>query len=237
MTQHRAAFQKNSFYLRAIKHGFFILALLYSLRAGAQDPQPAAQPTVHLNAADLLSDLPFVKREEVLNDGKRYRLYNNYLTFGAGFLTTSLRQATQKVVSADFNFHIRKHYFQAGGFLSGIDFFTSNNAEVHICYGVRNERKKSNFTLFMGPSFFTGVTGTPGISDPSFYNVFGIYMSGQAIYKLVSYDIGLGLEAFAEVSDKQQLAGAKIIFFFSSSYRGLQRPYNGYVRDENPGLK
>lgn len=196
---------------------------------------PAPQAQLQLNEKP--PPIPYVRREEVLYDGKRYRIYNNYLTFGGGFLGSSIRENGQKVIAADYHFHIRKQYFQVGGMISGDEFLSNNNTQVHVCYGLRRERNTTNLAAFIGPSFFTGVTGTPGITDPSFYNGVGAYFSLQAVSKFISYDIGLGGELFAELSQKQRVFGFKIIIFFSSAYRGIKRNMNPNVRAENPNLK
>lgn len=178
-----------------------------------------------------------MRREEVLYDGKRYRLYNNYLTVGAGFLSSSIRHTVQKSVAADYNFHIRRHYFQAGLSMSGDEFLANNNSELRVGYGLRRERNTTNLAAYIGPTFFTGVQGVQGVSDPTFYNGVGGYMCLQAVSKFIAYDIGLGGELFAEVSEKQTQFGFKIIIFFSGAYRGLKKNYNPNVRAENPNLK
>ena len=178
-----------------------------------------------------------MRREEILYDGKRYRMWNNYLTAGGGFLSSTLRSNSQKMVAVDFHFHIRKQYFQVGGFMSGEEFLSNNNIQGHVCYGLRYERNTVNLAVFAGPSIFTGVTGTPGVTDPAFYNGWGAYFSLQAVSKFISYDIGLGGELFADLSEKQRIVGFKIILFFSGAYRGLKGPINPNVRAENPNLK
>jgi hypothetical protein len=188
-------------------------------------------------AEDTVKRPPYVRREEILYDGKRYRLYTNYLTMGAGFLSSSIRNNAQKMVGADYQFHIKRQYFQAGVAMSGTEFLSNNNVEVHVGYGLRRERNMTNLAAFIGPTLFTGVQGTPGVSDPSIYNGWGGYVCLQAVSKFVSYDIGLGGELFAEVSEKQTLLGFKIIVFFSGAYRGVKRNFNPNVRAENPGLK
>jgi hypothetical protein len=172
------------------------------------------------------------KKEEILFDNKRYRKYNNYLTGGAGYAGSTLRTQVQKVVGADFHFHIRKQYFMAGLLMSGEEFLSNNNVQFHACYGIREEKNLSNITIFAGPSVFTGVEGTPGISAPTYYQGIGAYFCFEGIIKF-KYDIGLGVDVFAELSPKQNLGGLKFIFFFSSAYRGLKGNYNPHVKSEN----
>jgi hypothetical protein len=176
---------------------------------------------------------PYFRKEEILADGKRYRKYNNYLTAGPGYLSSSIRKTVQKAVGIDFQFHIRREHFQIGVLMSGEEFLSNNNIQLKLGYGYRREKRASNLAAFIGPTYFTGVEGTPGVTAASFYNGFGAYACLQAIAKF-TYDIGFGLEAFAEISYKQSMAGIKAVFFFSGAYRGLKRNYNPNVRSENP---
>lgn len=179
----------------------------------------------------------YYKNEEIISYGKRYRIHNNYLTAGPGFLSSSLRQPIQKALGIDFQFHIKRQHFQIGGFMSGEDFGSNNNLQAHIGYGIRKENKNYNLAFFAGPSYITGVltvvdTSIYGGIRPVFYSPFGIYACVQCVLKF-KYDIGFGGELFAEYSDKQQLFGFKLIAFFSSAYVGPKRNYNPNVRSES----
>ncbi|WP_317899265.1 hypothetical protein [Aurantibacillus circumpalustris] len=194
-----------------------------------------------LNAQDTLQELPFKKRErppfdrkeEIIYDGKRYRIHNTYLTVGGGFLQSTIRSKLQKNLGLDFHFPIRNHHFQVGVFMSGEEFASNNNIQGHICYGIRREKNKSNFAAYVGPSYATGVEGNVNSGNPKFYDAFGAYISIQAVMKF-TYDIGFGAELFSELGKKQNIIGLKLIAFFSGSYRGPKRNYNPNVRAENP---
>lgn len=119
--------------------------------------------------------------------------------------------------------------------MSGEEFLSNNHVGARLGYGLRKETTKTNFAVFAGITRFTGVIGrtdSVGNSLPQYYTGTGFYVSGQAVTKL-SYDIGIGLEVFGEVSKWQSLAGFKVIMFFSGSYRGLKKNYNPHVRAEN----
>jgi hypothetical protein len=174
----------------------------------------------------------YYRQEEVLFDGKRYRRYNNFLTMGPAFLNSTIRTQSQKGVGIDFQYHIRRQYFQTGVMMSGIDFGNNNNVTAHLGYGLRRERNYYSLAFFGGPSYSYGVEGDIN-SLPVFYSELGFYVSAQAVTKF-TYDLGLGVEVFADFSAKQTLAGLKIIAFFSGGYRGPKRNYNPNVRSENP---
>ncbi|MGZ4095318.1 MAG: hypothetical protein ACXVNQ_03000 [Bacteroidia bacterium] len=119
--------------------------------------------------------------------------------------------------------------------MSGEEFLGNNNVQAHIGYGLRKETTKTNLAAYAGITRFTGVIGrtdSVGNSIPQYYTSTGFYVCGQAVTKL-SYDIGIGLEVFGEVSKWQSLAGFKVILFFSGAYRGLKKNYNPNVRAEN----
>lgn len=176
----------------------------------------------------------YFRKEEILHAGKRYRRYNNYLTFGAGYLGSTLRSDMQKNIGADFHFHIQKQYFQAGVVMSGIDFLSNNNVQAHFGYGYRQERSNYNLAAYGGISYYTGVIGildTAGFSVPYEYEGMGVYGCVQYITKL-TYDIGIGAELFGEYSRHQAIGGIRIILFFSGAYRGPKQNYNPNVRSE-----
>jgi hypothetical protein len=203
-----------------MKKIFFILLALYAKQFLAQKEVllPPDKPA-------------YDRKEEIIFDGKRYRIHNNYLTFGIGLLQSNIRNQSQKTAGVDFQFHLKKQHFQAGAMMSGDDLFGNNNTQFHCGYGYRREKNTSNVAIYAGPTYFTGVEGAAG-APASFYDGFGVYLSAQAIYK-VKYDIGLGLEFFGDVSYKQVMSGLKIIVFFSGSYRGLKKNYNPNVRSES----
>lgn len=174
----------------------------------------------------------YYKKEEIVHDGKLYRVHNNYLSFGAGILASSIRDQTQRTIAVDFQFPIKTTHFQAGVVLSGESFTSNNTIQAHLCYGLRKETIRSNLAVFIGPSFYTGVKANAA-GDAEFYEGVGGYVCFQVIAKL-TYDIGIGAELFGEVNKAQNMVGIKLIAFFSSSYRGLKKNYNPNVRAENP---
>lgn len=149
-----------------------------------------------------------------------------------GYLASTIRKDIQRTIGVDFQFPIKTYHFQAGAMMSGEQFNSNNTIQGHVGYGLRKETTKSNISVFIGPTIFTGVKGDSS-GDPEFYEGMGAYVSFQVIAKL-KYDIGIGAEAFGEVNYAQRLAGIKVILFFSSAYRGPKKNYNPNVRAENP---
>jgi hypothetical protein len=178
---------------------------------------------------------PYFRKEEIIVDGKRYRIHNNYLTFGPGFLSSSIRNNSQRSINIDFQFHIRRQHFQGGLMMCGESFGSNNNVQAHIGYGYRKENRGSNFAFFAGPTYFTGVEAIEDSilgTRPHIYEGFGVYGCVQAVYKF-TYDIGIGIEAYGEYATKQSLYGVRLIVFFSGAYVGQKRNYNPNVRRPN----
>lgn len=174
---------------------------------------------------------PYNRKEEIIYDAKRYRVHNNYLTIGGGVAGSTIRSGSQRCVGGDFNFHIRRQYFQLGALMSGPELMSNNHAHVHVGYGYRWEGKTYNLAGYIGPCYFSGVEGTPP-APAMLYSGYGVYGCIQVVNKFV-YDIGIGLDMFTEISYKQALYGVRVIAFFSGAYRGVKRNYNPNVRSEN----
>lgn len=211
----------DSFYLSNIKRAILIMSCLTALGLRAQEQGTANAPKP-----------PYDKKEEILFKDKRYRIYNTYLTFGKGILSSSIRLSAQEAYGADFHFHIKRHYFQTGLMFSGEGLSAANDVQLHGCYGIREEKNWTNVALFGGPSLFTGVEGTPGVTAAKLYTGMGAYFCFEAVFKF-KYDIGLGFDIFGELGTKRSVGGAKIVLYFSSAYRGLKGNYNPHVRSEN----
>lgn len=206
-----------------------VLASAFSMRA-----QSDSSHAVH--KSDTLKQIkkkPFYYRqEEILFDGKRYKLYSNYMTGGPLIASSTIRSQAQKGIGIDFNWHIRRRFFQTGLMMSGLDFGDNNHISGHLTIAQRKEGNYYSLAGFVGACYSYGVTGDI-TTGPQFYNVFGGYASLQYVVKF-NYDLGLGLEAFTEISQNQTMVGAKLIAFFSGAYKGPKRNYNPNVRAENP---
>ena len=189
----------------------------------AQTPTPEPKKEVYDN------------KEEILHRLKRYRLHNNYLTFGGGFMSNSRFSQSQKHVAADFVFHVREQHYSFGVMMSGYDYFSNNQVQMHGCYVKRFETATYNLAFFGGPSYHTGVqtyTDSTGIK-PLYYNGVGLYFGASAVTKL-AYDIGIGMEVFGDVSLGTRMFGFRLVAFFSGAYRGPKQNFNPHVRSENP---
>ncbi|MFL5754225.1 MAG: hypothetical protein ACJ76F_12505 [Bacteroidia bacterium] len=157
-------------------------------------------------------------KKEVTFDGKRYRVYNNYLTIGAGQAHSSYA-GTQFVGALDFNFHLQKYYFQTGGMLSGDHFGLYNNVQAHLCLGKRFEQNRYNIAGYLGVSYSsTNRSYEDSVIHAVYIKKPGFYACVQTTYKY-KYDLGIGLAFFADFNDAQSIYGLRLELFFSGAYR------------------
>ncbi len=170
-------------------------------------------------------------KKEIAYDGKRYRVYNNWLSFGAGAGYNTKWEKDQKNVALDFTFHIKQYYFSAGAFMSGLDFTAANNYNFHAGVGLRKEGEKYNLSAFLGPSFSyfkRPLSDSTEFTLPTVlntvYNRVGAYANIEAVYK-IKYDLGIGGQIFCDYNEVQMVYGVRIIAYFSGAYRGIKYGY------------
>jgi hypothetical protein len=167
------------------------------------------------------------KREIVVGD-KRYRVYNNWVSFGVGPAYHSENPRTQFALGLDFQFHIKKLYFNLGGMLSGDEFGVWNNYTGHIGYVPwRKETEKKNMAAFAGVSYTQGYTYVaPGFFDSNRWDRVGLYAEFQYTMKL-QYAVGIGPTFFVDWNQKRTIIGVRLDGYLSGAYRG-------YVKGKGP---
>ena len=173
----------------------------------------------------------FNPKKEITYDGKRYRVYNNWLSVGVGqgFNQHWYKdEKDEKNAGIDYSFYIKKYYFRVGGFMSGRDLSHVNNYSFHGGIGLRKEELKYNLSMFLGPS--TSYFRRPLSDSTQFglqtvlstvYNRVGAYACVEAVYKF-KYDLGLGGQIFCDYNEVQIVYGVRIVAYFSSAYRGIK---------------
>ncbi|MFN5181871.1 MAG: hypothetical protein ACK5BJ_04875 [Bacteroidota bacterium] len=167
----------------------------------------------------------FDAKQEIVVDGKRYRIWHNYIT-GGSFPGASINSAiptSQTCAALDFNFHIKKEYFQAGVLLSGNVFGDWNNSAMHLCWGKKIEKTKYLFAAYGGVDYSLFYPwekdSVPARFISPAINAVGAYLAIQNFWKL-KYDVGAGCTTFFSYNTKQYLVGIRMELFFSSAFRG-----------------
>jgi len=168
-------------------------------------------------------------KEEVTIDGKRYRVYNNWVNVGSGEGINSSLPWTQYVLDVDMHFHFGKQYLQLGTFLSGDRFLSFNNYNAHLCYGKRWESRTRNIYVCAGPSYSWGFPLVNGNYDVTMYKLYGVCAQAQYIFKH-AYDLGLGITAFGDFNSRQTVYGLRLELYFSGAYRGEGRKKASWMK-------
>ncbi len=171
-------------------------------------------------------------KAEIVYDGKRYRVHNNWLSVGVGANYNTNWPKDEKNIGVDYSFHIKTNYFRIGGFMSGTNYTSTNNYSFHACYGLRKEREKYNLSAFIGASssyFRRPLRDSLNYNLATVYNLMGGYAAIEAVYK-IKYDIGIGGQIFCDYNQVQMVYGVRFIAYFSSSYRGIKYGYRAPVK-------
>lgn len=169
----------------------------------------------------------YKRKTEIKLDGKKYRIYNNYVTFGVGKAYNSLWDQLWVNTGVDFNFHIRKAYFQGGGYLQGFNFYDKQQIQMHLGGGYRQESYKYFWAAYGGLSYTNGfypvtikdIAGKDSAIVPLVMSEVGVYAAAQLFYKL-KFDYGIGITAFGDINKRQTTVGVRLELFFSGAYRG-----------------
>lgn len=155
----------------------------------------------------------------VINNNK-FKVYNNWLSGGAGEINNFTREGYEFTLGADYNFHIQAKYFQLGFCFSGFDINNFKDYDYHLGLGKRIENAKYNFAFFIGPAYATGFIKVNGTySAGKIYNKLSLYGSIQ-MTKKIKYDVGIGPTLFFDLNQYQNMAGIRLDIYFSGAYKG-----------------
>lgn len=175
--------------------------------------------TKKINVAKPPKRLTPVDSEFVINN-KRLKYYNNWLTVGAGEQQNlTYKRGLGFVGGVDLNIHIKQYYFQLGTMISGEKFGYYNDYQFHLCYGKRFENKDFQYSAFAGIAYSSGYGK---VGDTVYTRKFtqpGLYIDGEVIKK-IAYDVGIGLNLYADWNQEQTIIGLRVVVYFSGAYLG-----------------
>ena len=161
-------------------------------------------------------------KKQIVIDKDKFKLYNNWLSIGAGMAKNTGLEKPTGVLAMDYNFHIRTSYFQAGFSHSGVNSPIANdpvNNQIHICYGDRKETNNFNLSYFAGFSLTKGYGQTGAVYENKPFVAAGLYITAEYIQKIF-YDIGFGPGVFADINGKRFIFGVCLDLFLSGAYKG-----------------
>lgn len=167
-------------------------------------------------------------KREIIIGNKRYRVYDNWVNVGVGAAYSSKNPRLQMTIGMDFNFHIRKAYFNIGGYLAGDGYLQWNQYSLHAGYiGYQRQSEKMRTAAMGGISFTNGYEFIyAGHYSGVAYNEFGIYAEYQFFHK-IEYTTGFGTTLLINVNKKGVLAGLRLDGYLSGGYKG-------YVKGKEP---
>ena len=157
----------------------------------------------------------------VINNNK-FKVYNNWISGGAGEINNFTREGYEFTLGADFNFHIQSKYFQMGFCFSGQDLNIYKDYDYHFAFGKRIENPKYNFAFFLGPAYATGFIKENGTyTGGKLYNKLSLYGCIQ-MTKKIKYDVGIGPSLFFDINQYQNMAGIRLDIYLSGAYKGKE---------------
>lgn len=179
------------------------------------------------NELDKLYKEEYNRKKEIKIDGKKYRIYNNYLTLGAGKGYNSAYGDALFTPAVDLNCRLQKTRFQIGALTQGRTWGDNKLVQFHVGLGYRKESYKYLWAVYGGLAYTDGYTpfqlkaidGSDSVKVLGHITSNGIYAAAQLFYKL-KFDYGLGLTAFGSYNKYQTIAGVRLELFFSGAYRG-----------------
>lgn len=159
-----------------------------------------------------------LKKERTIR-GNRFKIFNNYVNFGAGLGRAIEDSKAWSPSAIEYNFHIKRSYFMFGyqrTDISGLLNKPKRNKmnDLHLCYGFRKETKVLNIAYYGGVSRAWGV-----MSDSLSFKSYGVYAEAQFVRKLF-YDVGAGISIFGHYNNYFPLFGLRIDIFLSGAYQG-----------------
>jgi hypothetical protein len=171
-----------------------------------------------------------IDSEFVINNQK-FKYYSNWLNICGGVQQNITYQRELGFAGGvDFNFHVKREYFQIGTSITGTSVGSFNNYQLHFGYGKRFEDKDYHFAAFVGVSYSSGygLVGDSVYTRP--FNEPGLFLEGEVVKK-IAFDVGFGASLFVDWNQEQSMIGCRFIVFFSGSYKGYK--HKNYDNETN----
>jgi hypothetical protein len=151
--------------------------------------------------------------------GSRFKVYNNFVNFGSGLGRQISDPLLLNPFEIGWNFHVKRNYFKFGYLRSNfMGMFGYSYPQVmndlHAGLGFRRETKAINL------AFYGCVSRAFGLINPTTsFAGWGGYIEAQFTRKIF-FDIGIGPTLFFAYNKDFPMAGLRIDFFMSGSYKG-----------------
>lgn len=163
--------------------------------------------------------------DEIVINKLRYRTIINWFTIGPAINVNKFGSLDGNL-GLDYHITTKKGRFYEFGVMRAkqlAGFFPETYGrlfnELHAAVGYKSESKKKLYGAFIGPSFSMVEYIDPSTYEAFSYNMPGIYLNVEYIIKPI-YDVGIGVNGFADVNSHYAFGGFRLVFFFSNAYKG-----------------
>lgn len=161
----------------------------------------------------------------VINHNVYGRQYN-WILFGPAFGASRFANKDASV-GIDLHFRFKKLNWQAGFMRGGeynnsfyTHFYNRDFNEIHVALGLKKGWRKSLIATYAGIGAIQGFyLDAAGASDGENFSAVSLYGSAQIIFKPI-YDLGFGINAFADVNIRYSVYGIRLVAFLSNAYKG-----------------
>ena len=168
--------------------------------------------------------------EKFIIKEKIYKPGSSWLKFGTGTGFNWSRYKAENNANITVSFRIKNMYLQTGYHVSSDKFFTQRSYQklndLYLAPGWRRETRKSNFSIFAGPSLAYGGTfdhysTSNGVTSKWYrgFNQIGLFGSVEYTFKIF-YDLGFGVSLYGSYNKFYKVTGIQVHFYFSGAYKG-----------------
>ncbi len=167
------------------------------------------------------------KYEEFIIGEKIYKPGCGWFKLSTGTSYNIKREAYESSSNICYSFRVKNTYLQLGYHSSSDMFFTKRSSQklndLYISIGSRKETKKSNISVFAGPSYAYGAnyfeTNTLGLKYYKAFTRLGLIANAEYTFKIF-YDMGLGLSIFGSYNERYKVAGIQLHVYLSGAFKG-----------------
>lgn len=176
-----------------------------------------------------LASKPIPKKEFIEQGKNKFHPAKTWTIAGPG-INLNKFSSLDGNLGISFHFQIKDFFYTAGlmrarqwtdGSFFPID-YNREFVELHLGTGLKEESTRTLYGFFLGPSFSHEVYIMPENGKLATFNSVGLYVDLHAVYKPV-YDIGMGIDLFADVNFHYSVFGSRLIFFLSDAYKKEKR--------------
>jgi hypothetical protein len=177
----------------------------------------------------------FNPRKDFLYNGTYFMPYSPYLTVNYGYGYNMKPNMGEQNWAVDYHNRLKyEHLHFNVGYFSSSDKFFKNASKIyrsaqrchnfHVGAGTRYAILKHNFGVYAGLSLVSGRELL--LSNTEYYHTRlgpGFYLQAHYHFKPI-YDVGMGLNIYAAISEHFKILGLQFSIMFSADYKPPAKP-------------